>query len=112
MMRHPWPLHHGFGGGNMKLDRAFGYAVAALGLSLLAPGGALAEQSWQGYAPRCQPTELASDVALRDPCEMPVATFGLRGPMVLGRSDSIDVHSTGSIDRDGQRDRNGSRSPL
>jgi len=112
MMRHPSPLHHGFGGENMKLNRALGYAVAALGLLLMLPEGALADESWQGYAPRCQPTELASDAALRDPCEMQVATFGLRGPMVLGRSDSIDVHSTGSIDRDAQRGRNGSRSPL
>jgi hypothetical protein len=96
----------------MKLDRALGHAVAALGLSLLATGGALADQSWQGYAPRCQPTELASEAALRDPCEAPVATFGLNGPTVLSRNDSVDVHSTGSIESDARRGRQGTRSPL
>jgi hypothetical protein len=96
----------------MKLDHAVSCALAGLGLSLLVTSDALADQSWQGYAPRCQPAELARDAASRDPCETPVATFGLAGPTVLSRSDSLDVQSTGSIDRDERGSRSDARSPL
>jgi hypothetical protein len=96
----------------MKIDRAMGCAVAALGLSLLGTSGASADESWQRYAPRCQPTELARDAAWRDPCEAPLAMFGLSGPTVLSRSDSVDVQTTGSIDGDARRTRTDTRSPL
>ncbi len=96
----------------MRMDYALSCAVAALGLSLVMTGHARADQSWQGYAPRCQPPELARDAALRDPCEMPVATFGVAGPTVLSRTENLDVQSTGSIDRDNRGARNESRSPL
>jgi hypothetical protein len=96
----------------MKLDHALSCAVAALGLSLLVTSDAVADQTWQGYAPRCQPTELARDAALRDPCEWPVATFGVSGPTVLSRSENLDVQSTGSIDRDTRGAQNSPRSPL
>ena len=96
----------------MMINRAMGCAVTALGLSLLMTGNGFADESWQGYAPRCQPTELARDTALRDPCEAQLATFGLSGPTVLGRNASIDVQTTGSIDSDARRSRSDTRSPL
>ncbi len=96
----------------MKSIYTLSCAGAALGLSLLVTGDALAEQSWQGYAPRCQPTELARDAAWQDPCEAPVATFGLSGPTVLSQHEGFDVQSTGSIDRERSGSRNELRSPL
>jgi hypothetical protein len=96
---------------DMKIDRAMGCAAAALGLSLLVTSGASADETWQRYAPRCQPTELAGDAASRDPCEAPLATFGLSGPTVLSRNDSVDVQTTGSIDSNA-RTRSEPRSPL
>ena len=96
----------------MKVDRAMGCAVAALGLSLLVSGNASAEESWPRYAPRCQPTEMARDVGSPDPCEAPLAMFGLSGPTVLSRNDSIDVQATGSINSDGRGERSDSRSRL
>ena len=82
----------------MMACRSIGYAVAALGLSILLPGEALAEQSWQSYAPRCQTRELAMDAAWRNPCENQLATFGLSGPTVLSRN-GMDVEATGSLGR-------------
>ncbi len=96
----------------MKWTHAVSCAVTTLGLSLAAIGAASADQSWQGYAPRCQPAELAREAAWRDPCEAPVATFGVSGPTVLSRSESLDVQSTGSIDRDTRGPRSEGRSPL
>ena len=96
----------------MKIDRAMGYAAAALGLSLLVTSGASADETWQRYAPRCQPTELAGNAASRDPCEAPLATFGLSGPTVLSHNDSVDVQTTGSINSDTGRTRSEPRSPL
>ena len=96
----------------MKLNHALGYTVAALGLSFLVAGDALADQSWQGYAPRCQTRELAADMASRDPCEAHVATFGVAGPTVLSRNDSFDVETTGSLDSDARQGRGGSRSQM
>ena len=96
----------------MKLDHALSCAVAALGFSLLVTSYALADETWPGYAPRCQPAELARDVALQDPCKAPVATFGITGPTVLSRNANLDVQSTGSIDRDTRGGRTESRSPL
>lgn len=96
----------------MRMDHALRGAVAALGLSLLATGVARADETWQGYAPRCQPMELARDVDLQDPCEMPVATFGITGPTVLSRNESLDVQSTGSIDRDSRGTRSEDRPRL
>jgi hypothetical protein len=92
----------------MKSIHALGFAVAVLAFPMVVAGDAAAdqtdqawqsEQTWQGYAPRCQPTELARDAALRDPCEMSVAIFGVAGPTVLSRADGLDVQSTGSITR-------------
>ena len=94
----------------MRMDHALGCAFAALGFSLLTTGAVRADELWQGYAPRCQPMELARDADLQDPCEMPVATFGITGPTMLSRNDSFDVESTGSVER--VRDRTESRSPL
>ena len=96
----------------MKVYRAMGCAVAALGLSLLASGAASAEESWPRYAPRCQPAELARDVASRDPCEAPLATFGLSGPTVLSRNEGIDVQATGSINGETRGARSDARSKL
>jgi hypothetical protein len=98
----------------MKSIHARGFAVAVLAFPMVMAGVAaadqtdqtdqtdqawLSEQSWRGYAPRCQPSELARDAALRDPCEMSVAIFGVAGPTVLSRADGLDVQSTGSIAR-------------
>lgn len=94
----------------MKSIHALGFAVAVLAFPMVVAGAAAdqtdqtdrawqSEQTWQGYAPRCQPTELARDAALRDPCEMSVAIFGVAGPTVLSRADGLDVQSTGSIAR-------------
>ena len=96
----------------MMIDRAMVCAAAALGLSLLGTSGASADETWQRYAPRCQPTELANDVASRDPCEAPLATFGLTGPTVLSRTDNVDVQTTGSIDSDARSTRTDARSRL
>ena len=83
-------------------DRGLKHTVAALGVSLGVSfgltGGALAEQSWQGFAPRCQTTELANQ-AMQDPCEGQLAVFGFAGPTVLSRVQSLDVETTGSIKR-------------
>ena len=84
-------------------DRGLKFGLAALGLSLLFSGGASAEQTFQGYAPRCQTTELAAQSAMADPCEQQLATFGLSGPRVLSRSQSFDVETTGSIKSDTRR---------
>jgi hypothetical protein len=89
-----------FTGGTMMADRGLKYVVAALGLSVLWSGGALAEQSWQGYAPRCQTSELAPQPAAGDPCTGQMATFGIAGPTVLSRSQGFDVEATGSIKSD------------
>ncbi len=83
----------------MMADRGLKF-MAALGVFVLAGGGALAEQSWQGYAPRCQPSELAS--AAGDPCAGQMAIFGIAGPTVLSRSAGFDVDTTGSIAGDRQ----------
>ena len=95
----------------MKSIHARGFAVAVLAFPMVMAGVAaadqtdqtdqawLSEQSWRAYAPRCQPSELARDAALRDPCEMSVAIFGVAGPTVLSRADGLDVQSTGSIAR-------------
>ena len=83
-------------------DRGLKHAVAALGVSLgsaLLAGGALAEETWQGYAPRCQTKELATQV-MQDPCEGQLAMFGIAGPTVLNRNQSLDVETTGSIKGD------------
>jgi hypothetical protein len=96
----------------MKLNYALSCAGAALGLSLLVTSGALADESWHGYAPRCQPTESARESAWQNPCEAPVATFGLAGPTVLSQNESLDVQSTGSIRRDTSGSRSEPRSPL
>ena len=96
----------------MKINPAMISAVAALGLSLSLTSGASADETWQRYAPRCQPTELADDAASRDPCEAPLATFGLSGPTVLSHNDSIDVQTTGSIDSNARSTRTNARSPL
>ena len=90
-------------------DRGLKHAVTALGFSLgvsfgfsaLLTGGALAEQSWQGYAPRCQTAELAQE-GMQDPCEGQLAMFGIAGPTVLNRNQSLDVETTGSIKGDGR----------
>ncbi len=95
----------------MKVDRALGCAVAALGLSVTMSGYAQADQIWTGYAPRCQTSELTSEA--RDPCSAQVATFGLAGPTVLSRNDGIEVDTTGCIDVDARRGaRDRARSPL
>ena len=85
-----------FTGGTMMADRGLKYMAAALGLSVLVGGGALAEQSWQGYAPRCQISDLAPQAA-GDPCAGQMAIFGIAGPTVLSRSHGFDVETTGSI---------------
>jgi hypothetical protein len=95
----------------MMADRGLTYAVAALGASVLLAGGAVAEPSWQNYAQRCQPRELAGP-AMRDPCEAPPAVFGLAGPQVLSRNQAIDVETTGSIGDATWRDREAERSPM
>jgi hypothetical protein len=81
----------------MMADRGLKYAVAALGFSALFSGGALAAEMWQGYAPRCQTTELAASSAMANPCQEQVAIFGLAGPQVLSRNQFMDVEATGSI---------------
>ena len=93
-------------------DRGLTYAVMTLGVSVLLAGGAVAEQTWQGYAPRCQTTELAAQSAMADPCEDQLATFGLTGPQVLSRSHSLDVETTGSIKSDGRSITEGARAPM
>lgn len=90
-------------------DRGLKYAVAALGLSVMLTGSALAEQSWQGYAPRCQTTELANQ-PIQDPCEGQLAMFGIAGPTVLSRNQSLDVETTGSIKGDARN--SGENAPL
>ena len=87
----------------MMADRGLKYAVVTLGVSVLLAGGAVAEQSWQGYAPRCQTTELAAQSAMANPCEEQLATFGLGGPQVLSRTQTFDVETTGSIKGDAPR---------
>jgi hypothetical protein len=96
----------------MKMNRAMVCAAAALGLALSLPSGASADETWQRYAPRCQPTELADAAASRDPCEAPLATFGLSGPTVLSHNDSVDVQTTGSIDSNARSTQTDARSPL
>ena len=97
----------------MMADRGLKYAVAALGFSVLLAGGALAEPSWQGYAPRCQTAELAAEATMQDPCEGQLAAFGLAGPRVLSRSQALDVETTGSISGDARRNTgDDERSPL
>jgi hypothetical protein len=94
----------------MMADRGLKYVVAAFGLSVLA-GGALAEQSWQGYTPRCQPPELAAPSD--DPCAAQVAVFGLSGPTVLSHNQPLDVETTGSITTDRKpAETESSRSPM
>ena len=84
-------------------DRGLKYAVATLGFSVLLTGGALADQMWQGYAPRCQTTELAAASAMANPCQEQLAVFGLAGPQVLNGARGIDVETTGSIKADTRR---------
>ncbi len=97
----------------MMADRGLKYAVAALGVSVLLGSGALAGEVWQGYAPRCQPTEIAARQAMSNPCEQQLAVFGLTGPQVLSRNQGMDVEATGSIDRDSRRNTTeNSRAPL
>ena len=95
-------------------DRGLKYVAAALGLSVLASGGALAEQTWQGYAPRCQTSELAPQPAVGNPCEGQMAIFGIAGPTVLSRSHGLDVEATGSIagDRQEQQRSESARAPM
>jgi hypothetical protein len=95
----------------MMADRGLKTMVAALGLALLASGGALAEQSWQGYAPRCQPSELAPQSA-GDPCVGQMAVFGIAGPTVLSRSRGFDVETTGSIGDRQEPRRESARAPM
>lgn len=96
----------------MMADRGLKYAVAALGASVLLAGPVVAEQSWQGFAPRCQTSELASQ-PLADPCGMQVAVFGFSGPEVLSDAQGLDVEATGSIKEDPRRDTNESpRAPM
>jgi len=83
----------------MMADRGLKFAVATLGFSALLTGGALAGEMWQGYAPRCQTTELAASSAMANPCQEQVAIFGLAGPQVLNRTQFMDVEATGSINR-------------
>ena len=97
----------------MMADRGLKHAVAAAGVSVLLTGGAVAEQSWQAYAPRCQPTEVAAAQAMSNPCEQQLAVFGLTGPQVLGRNQGIDVETTGSIDGESRRNAGeNARAPL
>ena len=96
----------------MMADRGLKTMAAALGLALLASGGALAEQSWHGYAPRCQPTELAAQTAVGDPCVGHMAVFGIAGPTVLSRSPGFDVESTGSIGDRQEPRRESARAPM
>jgi|ERR687893_619220 hypothetical protein len=97
----------------MMADRGLKYVAAALGWSVLVVGGAVAEQSWQAYAPRCQPTEVAAGQAMSNPCEQQLAIFGLTGPQVLGRNQSLDVEATGSIEGDVRRNTSeNARAPL
>ncbi len=79
-------------------EHGLGFLVLAREIRRLADQTAV-NQTWQGFAARCQPTELTRDLALRDPCEMSVAIFGVAGPTVLSRLDGLDVQSTGSITR-------------
>jgi hypothetical protein len=88
----------------MMADRGLKYAVATLGFSALLTGGALAGEMWQGYAPRCQTTELAAQSAMANPCQEQVAIFGLAGPQVLSRTQFMDVEATGSITRSPRQD--------
>jgi hypothetical protein len=87
----------------MMADRGLKLGVAALGLSALLTGGAVAEDLWRGHAPRCQPTEVAAGQAMGNPCEQQLAVFGLTGPQVLGRDRGMDVEATGSIDNESRR---------
>ena len=97
----------------MMADRGLKYALVTLGVSVLLAGGAVADQSWQGYAPRCQTTELAAQSAMANPCEEQRATFGLAGPQVLSRTQSLDVETTGSIKGDASRKNGeGARAPM
>lgn len=97
----------------MMADRRLRCAVGALGFSVLLTAAAFADQSWQGYAQRCQTTELAAESALANPCQEQLAVFGLAGPQVLGRRAGVDVEATGSINDDSRRERRESaRSPL
>jgi hypothetical protein len=95
----------------MMADRGFKYAVAALGVSVLLTGGAVAAEVWQGYAPRCQPTELAQPGTV-DPCEQQLAVFGIGGPQVLGRNQGLDVEATGSIDDSRRNATDRARAPM
>jgi hypothetical protein len=97
----------------MMADRGLKLAVAAFGFSALLTGGAVAEDLWRGYAPRCQPTELTAGQAMSNPCEQQLAVFGLAGPQVLDGNRGMDVETTGSIDSESRRNTPGSaRSPL
>ncbi len=97
----------------MMADRGLKYAVAALGVSVLLGSGARAGEVWQGYAPRCQPTEIAAAHATGHPCEQQLAVFGLAGPQVLSRNQGMDVEATGSINGDARRNTTeNSRTPL
>ena len=97
----------------MMADRGLTYAVVTLGVSVLRAGGAVAEQTWQGYAPRCQTTELAAQSAMANPCEDQLATFGLKGPQVLSRTQTLDVETTGSIKSEGRsKTGEGARAPM
>jgi hypothetical protein len=87
----------------MMADRGIKYAVAALGVSVLLTGGVAAEEIWQGYAPRCQPTEVAERQGMTNPCQQQLAVFGLSGPQVFGRDHGMDVEATGSINEDSRR---------
>ena len=94
----------------MMADRGLRYAGAALGAFILLAGPALAEQSWQGFAPRCQTSELAAQ-PLPDPCGMQVAVFGLGGPEVLSGAQDLDVQTTGSIKEDARGGMNEGETP-
>jgi hypothetical protein len=97
----------------MMADRGLVQVVAGIGFSVLLAGGAVAQPSWQNYAPRCQTQELAGQPAMIDPCEEQLAMFGLSGPQVLSPNHSFDVETTGSINGDRPRNtgENG-REPL
>jgi hypothetical protein len=95
----------------MMADRGLKYAVAALAVSVVLGSGALAAEVWHGYAPRCQPTEIATRQAMSNPCEQQLAVFGLTGPQVLNQG--MDVEATGSINGDSrQNTKENSRAPL